>query len=62
MVKMSNHYVAPAILQEGRLELETPILENSVVETMTVKTVGQKVKDWDFSAGGEDNPFNHEWE
>ena len=60
MVKMSNHYVAPAILQEGRLELEAPILENSVVDNLTVRTTGQEVKKWDFSA--ENNPFNHEWE
>ena len=58
MVKMSNHYVAPAILQEGRLELEMPILENSLVDKAVIVSVGQDVEEHDFS--GDD--FNHEWE
>ncbi len=59
MVKMSNHYVAPAILQEGRLELETPILENSVVDKAVITSMGQDVEPHDF---GSDSSFNHEWE
>ena len=58
MVKMSNHYVAPAILQEGRLELEMPILENSLVDKAVITSVGQEVEEHDFSLG----TFNHEWE
>jgi hypothetical protein len=58
MVKMSNHYVAPAILQEGRLELEMPILENSLVDKAVITSVGQEVEEHNF-----DSPtFNHEWE
>ena len=58
MVKMSNHYVAPAILQEGRLELEMPILENSLVDKAVITSVGQEVEEHDFSL----DTFNHEWE
>jgi hypothetical protein len=59
MVKMSNHYVAPAILQEGRLELEMPILENSLVDKAVITSVGQEVEEHNF---GSDPSFNHEWE
>ena len=58
MVKMSNHYVAPAILQEGRLELEMPILENSLVDKAVITSVGQEVEEHEFSL----DTFNHEWE
>jgi hypothetical protein len=58
MVKMCNHYVAPAILQEGRLELEMPILENSLVDKAVITSVGQEVEEHDFSL----DTFNHEWE
>ena len=61
-MKRKQKFETPAVLQAVDLSLEGRLLQNSVVETMTVKTVGQEVKDWDFSAGGEDNPFNHEWE
>ena len=55
---MCNHYAAPAILQEGRLELETPILENSVVDKAVITSMGQDVEPHDF--GSDD--FNHTWE
>ena len=58
MVKMCNHYVAPAILQEGRLELEMPILENSLVDKAVITSVGQEVEEHEFSL----DTFNHEWE
>ena len=58
MVKMCNHYVAPAILQAGRLELEMPILENSLVDKAVITSVGQEVEEHDFSL----DTFNHEWE
>ena len=58
MVKMSNHYVAPAILQEGRLELEMPIQENSLVDKAVITSVGQEVEEHEFSL----DTFNHEWE
>ena len=61
-MKRKQKFETPAVLQAVELSLEGRLLQNSVVETMTVKTVGQEVKDWNFSAGGEDNPFNHEWE
>ncbi|GEM_PF-6456818 len=62
-MKRKQKFETPAVLLELDLGLEGRMMfQNSVVETMTVKTVGQEVKDWDFSAGGEDNPFNHEWE
>ena len=59
MLRMCNHYAAPAILQEGRLELETPILENSLVDKAVITSVGQEVEEHDF---GSDSSFNHEWE
>ena len=59
MVKRCNHYVAPAILQEGRLELEMPILENSLVDKAVITAVGQEVEEHNF---GSDTSFNHEWE
>jgi len=58
MVKMCNHYVAPAILQEGRLELEMPILENSLVDKAVITSVGQEVEEHNFGS----STFNHEWE
>lgn len=58
MVKMCNHYVAPAILQEGRLALEMPILENSLVDKAVITSVGQEVEEHEFSL----DTFNHEWE
>lgn len=62
-MKRKQKFETPAVLLELDLGLEGRMMfQNSVVETMTVKTVGQEVKDWDFSAGGDDNPFNHEWE
>ena len=62
-MKRKQKFETPAVLLELDLGLEGRMMfQNSVVETMTVKTVGQEVKDWDFSAGGENNPFNHEWE
>ena len=58
MLRLCNHYAAPAILQEGRLELETPILENSVVDKAVITSMGQDVEPHDF--GSDD--FNHTWE
>ena len=51
--------MAPAILQEGRLELEMPILENSLVDKAVITSVGQEVEEHNF---GSDTSFNHEWE
>ena len=53
-----NHFVTPAILQEGRLELEMPILENSLVDKAVITSVGQEVEEHDFGL----DTFNHEWE
>ena len=58
MLRRCNHYAAPAILQEGRLELETPILENSVVDKAVITSMGQDVEPHYF--GSDD--FNHTWE
>lgn len=57
-MKNSNHFVTPAVLQVGRLELETPILENSVVDKAVITSVGQEVEEHDFGS----STFNHEWE
>ena len=59
-MKRKQKFETPAVLQSVDFSLEGRLLQNSIVETMTVKTVGQEVKDWDFSA--DDTPFNHEWE
>ena len=62
-MKRKQKFETPAVLLELDLGLEGRMMfQNSVVDNLTVRTTGQEVKDWDFSAGGEDNPFNHEWE
>ena len=59
-MKRKQKFETPAVLQAVDLSLEGRLLQNSVVDNLTVRTTGQEVKKWDFSA--ENNPFNHEWE
>ena len=60
-MKQKKQFTRPAILQELSLLPETPILQGSTSDNVTIATTGQEVKDYDFSpdnAGG----FNHDWE
>ena len=53
--------MAPAILRKTPLCMEGEILAGSVVDHSDITSVGQRVKDYDFS---EDNTggFNFTWE
>jgi hypothetical protein len=59
-MKQKKQFTRPAILQELSLLPDTPILQGSVSDNVTVATTGQEVQDYDFS--GEDPIFNHDWE
>ena len=53
-----KYYQAPRVLNEQHVELESDLLTGSVVKTNTeVKTTGQKVDTYDFSAP----QFNQDW-
>lgn len=51
-------YIPPAIIRKVTLEMEGPILTESIYEKVTVETTGHEVKNIDWS----DTPFNHSWE
>ena len=53
-------YIAPALVDDLTLELETEILGASVVteDTTSVETKGQKIENYDFT----DSNFNQSWE
>ena len=51
-------YIPPAIIREVTLEMEGPILTESIYEKVTVETTGHEVKNIDWS----ETPFNHSWE
>ena len=56
-MKRKQKFETPAVLQAVDLSLEGRLLQNSVVDNLTVKTTGQEVKEWDF----DESQFNHEW-
>lgn len=54
-----KRYVAPAVLKEVSVALETNLLAASTVQSKSeVKTVGQEVVTMDFTQSS----FNQEWE
>ena len=62
-MKRKQKFETPAVLLELDLGLEgRTMFQRSVVEDLTIRTTGQEVQEWDFATGGDENPFNHEWE
>lgn len=52
-------YIPPAIIRKVTLEMEGPILTESIYEKVTVETIGHEVRNYDWS---DYQPFNHTWE
>ena len=62
MIK-NKTYQTPTVLKEIDVLLERNFLEGSVVDDMTVVSMGQEVEDITFSTEGTDeNPFTFTWE
>lgn len=53
-------YQTPRVLQEVCVLVEREFLKASVVDDLTVVSVGQEVEDYDFSID-DDNPFTITW-
>lgn len=53
-----NFYQSPKVLKEVSVRLERDLLKASLVDTATVVSTGQEVKEYDFTSEG----FNHTWE
>ncbi len=54
----SINYQSPEILRDITLQTGGDILQSSLVDTATVRSVGQEVEEHDFTSG----EFNHQWE
>ena len=57
-----KEYIIPAISRTISVDLETPILAGSVVDSLNeggVQTTGQEVQEMDFS---DEAQFSHNWE
>ena len=62
MIK-NKTYQTPTVLKEIDVLFERDFLEGSVVDDMTVVSMGQEVEDITFSTEGtDDNPFTFTWE
>lgn len=53
-----NYYQTPDVLREVKVQGDCDILQSSLVDTATVRSVGQEVEEHDFTSG----EFNHQWE
>ena len=53
-----RNYLAPRVLQEVSVRVERAFLAASLVDTAVVTSVGQEVKEYDFTS----DDFNHQWE
>lgn len=60
-MKRKKQFVAPRVVQEVRIQLEKDLLGRSVALDMTVSSMGQGVKNYDFSEDEEATYFV-EWE
>ena len=56
-----KRFNTPKVLRLLAIQPEDPILAASVVDDITLVSVGQEVKDYDFSPDNEDG-FNFNWE
>ena len=56
-MKQKKQFVRPAILQELSLLPDTPILQASVVDNMTVISSGQQVEE----INADDQDWNKDW-
>ena len=59
-MKNKKQFIRPAVLQEVQLLPGTPILQGSVSDNTTIVSMGQEVKEYDFS--DPNGNFNHQWE
>lgn len=57
-MRQKLRYVTPAVLREVPFQTEGELLAGSIVDKASITSVGQSVKDYDFSG----NDFNHDWE
>lgn len=57
-MKNSSNYQSPRVLQEVSVRVEKSFLAASLVDTAVVTSVGQEVKEYDFTS----DDFNHQWE
>ena len=55
-------YQTPRVLTEVGVQLERDFLKGSVVDNLTVVSVGQEVEEYDFRTDLESNPFTIDWE
>lgn len=53
--------MAPAILRKTPLNMEGEILSGSVVNNMTINSMGQEVVNYDYDFSNNNDGFNHEW-
>ena len=60
-MKRKQQYVAPAILRQTALSPGVALLAQSIVDNANVVSMGQDVKNLDFSPNNESG-FNFEWE
>jgi len=60
-MKRKLPYKTPAIMREVHLQLEGGLLDGSLVDHSDITSVGQQVKDYDFSEGNSEG-FNFTWE
>ena len=59
-MKTKEKFIKPAILREVSLESEERLLVGSIVDEMTITSLGQDVTEYDFS--DESEGFNFDWE
>lgn len=58
MMKKHRTYRPPMLLKEVPVQLERDFLNPSVVDVTQIKSVGQEVKEYDFS---DKDTFNFTW-
>jgi len=56
-----QNFEPPRIIKHLEYELENPVLSESLVNDLTVRSTGQKVEEYDFSKDNEQG-FNFDWE
>lgn len=57
-MKAKPTYESPAVVRQAFLSREAVMLQASVVDNVTIESLGQEVEVHDFTS----NDFNHQWE
>ena len=60
-MKRKKQFVTPRVLQEVQIQLEKDLLQGSVQNGLTLKSMGIEVEDYDFSDGNTDG-YSVYWE